>query len=142
MDALPSLLVPFTEPNVSTHPCLCDIWHDHVLYRGQEVSGVVDYGSTKRDHPAVDLARLLGSLVGDDEEAWAVGLESYRQVRPFTAWEECLSKILDRTGTILAAANWLQWLYNEGRHYEDRHSVAERLESLVRRMDSWVRFAT
>jgi Ser/Thr protein kinase RdoA (MazF antagonist) len=141
MDALPSLLVPFTEQSVSTHPCLCDIWHDHVLYSGQEVSGVVDYGSTKRDHPAVDLARLLGSLVGDDEEAWATGLESYRLVRPLTAWEEHLARILDRTGTVLAAANWLRWLYHEGKHFDDRQAVAGRLEALVERMDSWVRLA-
>ena len=59
-------------------PCLCDPWHDHVLFTGDQVSGVIDYGSVKEDHIAVDLARLLGSLVEDDENAWSIGLKAYQ----------------------------------------------------------------
>jgi Ser/Thr protein kinase RdoA (MazF antagonist) len=133
-DGLANSLRPFAESPVPTHPCLCDIWHDHVLFRGEEVSGLVDYGCLKRDHPAVDLARLLGSLVGDNGEWWAVGLRSYREVRPLDAWEEHLVEVLDRTGTVLAAANWLRWLYFENRRYLDRHAVARRLAVLVQRL--------
>ena len=44
---------------------------------------------------------------------------------------------LDETGTILGAANWLRWLYRDGRSYEDRNAVARRLEVLVRRLEAW-----
>jgi Ser/Thr protein kinase RdoA (MazF antagonist) len=134
MDGLADSLIPFAVA-VPTHPCLCDVWHDHVLFRGPEVSGIVDYGSLKRDHPAVDLARLLGSLVGDDKEQWAVGFRAYREVRPLGEWEERLVEILDWTGTVLAAANWLKWLYFENRQYENRQAVADRLEGIVRRLE-------
>jgi Ser/Thr protein kinase RdoA (MazF antagonist) len=142
LDALPGLLQPFAERRVPSHPCLCDVWSAHILFRSEEVSGIVDYGSLKDDHAAVDLARLLGSLVGDDEDAWALGLRCYRELRPLAEWEERLARTLDRTGTVLAAANWLRWLYHEGRDYDDRQAVASRFETLVRRMDSWVRIGT
>src|SRR5262249_8929486 len=51
-------------------PCLCDVWHDHLLFEGDRLTGLVDYGAVKLDHVAVDLARLLGSLLDDDESSW------------------------------------------------------------------------
>jgi Ser/Thr protein kinase RdoA (MazF antagonist) len=133
-DGLTNALLPYADALVSTHPCLCDVWHDHILFRDQEVSGVVDYGCLKRDHVAVDLARLLGSLVGDNKAWWTAGLESYRKVRPLDEWEERLVEMLDRTGTVLAAANWLLWLYYENRRYFNRQAVARRLAAIVQRL--------
>src|SRR5215218_10094186 len=52
----------------ATQPCLCDVWHDHVLFDGDRVTGLIDYASAKVDHVAVDLARLLGSFVPDDPD--------------------------------------------------------------------------
>jgi Ser/Thr protein kinase RdoA (MazF antagonist) len=97
----------------------------------------LDYGSVKMDHVAVDLARLLGSLVGDDLEMQAVGIEAYRSVRPLSAEDADLVRVLDETGTVLGAANWLRWLYHEGRRYEDLGAVARRLAALVKRMERW-----
>jgi Ser/Thr protein kinase RdoA (MazF antagonist) len=134
IDRMPAQLAPWDGEVVTLHPCLCDVWHDHVLFRGDAVSGIVDYGSVKTDHPAVDLARLLGSLVGDDAEWWAEGLKSYGEVRPLSEWEQALARVLDQTGTILAAANWLRWLYREDRQYEDRQAVARRLAAIVERL--------
>ena len=52
--------------NVPLHACLCDIWHDHVLFTVDKLTGLVDYGSVKVDNikdlsvqPDVD-----GALVG------------------------------------------------------------------------------
>jgi homoserine kinase type II len=118
-------------------PCLCDVWHDHVLFEGERVTGLVDYGSVKTDHVAVDLARLLGSLVGDDRQQQAAGLEAYARLRPLSP-EECrLVAALDETGTVLGAANWLRWLYHDVRRFEDREAVARRLAALVQRIERW-----
>ena len=117
--------------------CVCDIWHDHVLFTGDAVTGLIDYGSVKPDNVAVDLARLLGSLVGDDAAAFARGLAAYKQVRPLSTDERALVPILDRTGVVLGIANWLRWLYVDGRVYEDRAAVARRLAALVERAECW-----
>ncbi len=131
------LLAPWSGRDFALHPCLCDVWHDHVLFEGDTVSGIVDYGSVKVDHSTVDLARLLGSLVGDDAAAWAAGFDAYGSVRPLTPDEQALARALDRTGVILGAANWLKWLYHDGRTFEDRTLIAERLAGLVRRLQNW-----
>jgi Ser/Thr protein kinase RdoA (MazF antagonist) len=119
-------------------PCLCDVWHDHVLYEGSAVTGLIDYGSTKLDHVAVDLARLLGSLAGDDRALRTTGLQAYcgaRRQSPGVL--EPLVDALDRTGTLIGAANWLLWLYLDGRVFDDRRRVADRLAQLVRRIEGW-----
>jgi Ser/Thr protein kinase RdoA (MazF antagonist) len=119
--------------------CVCDIWHRHVLFTGDRVTGIVDFGSVKEDHVAVDLARLLGSYVGDDLDLRAAGLEAYRRIAPLTDDELILLEDLDRTGALIAAANWLRWLYVEKRSYPDQDAVAGRLTRLVERMEAWRR---
>ncbi len=126
LGSVPAWLLPWTTVEWQMQPCLCDVWHDHLLFEDDRLTGLIDYGSVKLDHVATDLARLLGSLVQDDDEAWCVGLAAYRAVRPFTAEEENLARVLDRTGTVLGVANWLRWLYAERRTFEDREGVAAR----------------
>lgn len=131
------LLEPWAQRQVLHQPCLCDIWHDHVLFEGEEVSGIIDYGSIKEDNVATDLARLLGSLVGDDQEMWSVGLKAYASLRPLSLEEEALISVLDKTGTLLGAGNWLKWLCEEKRQFDDPEAVARRLSSLVERIEGW-----
>ncbi len=132
-----ALLAPWADRHFALHPCLCDIWHDHVLFEGDAVSGIVDYGSVKVDHAAVDVARLLGSLAPDDHAGWETALAAYTAIRPLTGDERALAHVLDRTGTILGAVNWLKWLYHDGRTFDDYPLAAARLEALVHRMASW-----
>jgi Ser/Thr protein kinase RdoA (MazF antagonist) len=129
-------LASYLERRVPLQPCLCDVWHAHVLYTGPLVTGIVDYGSAKIDHVAVDLARLLGSLAGDNAELRRAGLDAYAELRPLAAWERALIDDLDATGTIVAAMNWLRWLYHEGRSYPDPARVVERLAALVQRLEA------
>jgi homoserine kinase type II len=134
-------LVPWLEPwldrPVPVHPCLCDVWHDHVLFEGDRVGGIIDYGAVKVDHTAVDLARMLGSLVEDDKAAWHVGLKAYRSVRPFGEEEERLAHVLDVTGAVVGVLNWLMRIAVEKRTEEDQGKVARRLETLVKRLERW-----
>jgi Ser/Thr protein kinase RdoA (MazF antagonist) len=134
---IPGPLDLWAQREVPVQPCLCDLWHDHILYEGDTVTGLVDYGSVKRDHVAVDLARLLGSLVGDDPELRSIGLDAYARIRNLTAEEMALVAVLDITGALLGAGNWLQWLYRDQRLFEDRSAVATRLAALVRRIEQW-----
>lgn len=132
---VPRRLARWLDKPLPVQPCLCDVWHDHVLFTGGRVTGLVDYGSVKVDHVACDLARWLGSTAGDDATLRAAGVAAYRQVRPLTD-EECeLIDDLEHTGLIVAVANWLRWLYLERRPYADREAVARRLSGLVRLLE-------
>ncbi len=132
IDQVPHRLAAWVDRPVPLQPCLCDIWHDHVLFQGDAVTGLIDYGSVKLDHVAVDLARLLGSLLGAQLDA---GLDHYSRFRRLTAEERDLVALLDQTGTLLGAANWLKWLYRDARFYPDRAAVARRLAGLVPRLE-------
>ena len=118
------------------HPCWCDPWHDHVLFADDRVSGLIDYGAVKEDHAAVDLARMLGSLAGDDAAAWEVALAAYRALRPLSDREAALAMVLEHAGLVNALATWLRWLYHDGRVFEDRVAIAKRLELMVARLDN------
>lgn len=118
-------------------PCLCDIWHDHVLFSADTVTGVVDYGSMKQDHVSVDLARLMGSMAGDDSALRAAGFAAYSRLRPLSMSDESLVRMLDETGAILGAANWLLWLYRDGGVFDDAAAVTRRLVDLVQRIERW-----
>jgi Ser/Thr protein kinase RdoA (MazF antagonist) len=134
-------LLLWRDAPLPVHPCWCDPWHDHVLFTGELVTGLVDYGSVKIDHAAVDLARMLGSLIGDQAELWSVGLKAYESVRPLSIQDRDLLPLLDRTGLVVAAVNWMRWLYHERREYPDRPAVGKRLQEIVMRLASIERAA-
>jgi Ser/Thr protein kinase RdoA (MazF antagonist) len=127
---LPALLEPWRLCPLPLQPCLCDVRPGHVLFTEDRVTGLVDFGSCKVDHVAVDLARLFG----EDRLLWATGLDAYAQHRPLSNVERALARDLDCTGVVVAAANWLRWLFRERRAYPDRAAVAQRLAALVERL--------
>ncbi len=117
--------------------CLCDIWHDHVLFEDNTVTGFVDYGGVKIDHVAVDLARLLGSMVEDRADLRTAGLEAYQRIRPLSLQEEELVSVLDETGTLVGLITWLKWLYVDSKQFDVRAAAALRLKMLVKLVESW-----
>jgi Ser/Thr protein kinase RdoA (MazF antagonist) len=137
LERVPEALAPWTTQRLPLQPCLCDIWHDHVLFAGDKVTGMIDYGSARIDHVAVDLARLLGSTVADDVTLRTAGLEAYCRVRPLSPAEQQLVTVLDWTGTVIALANWLLWLFQDRRPFPDYRSVARRMEKLIQRVEAW-----
>ena len=95
------------------------------------MTGLVDFGSVKEDHVAVDLARLLGSLAEDDEALWTAGLDAYGEQRPPSTLERELARALDRTGAVVALTHWLRWLGLGERRFVDEAAAYGRLEALV-----------
>jgi Ser/Thr protein kinase RdoA (MazF antagonist) len=134
---VPGRLAAWVDRPLPLQPCLCDVWHDHFLFTGDDVTGLVDFGGVKVDHVTIDLARLLGSLVEDDSARRQIGLRAYAEVRALSADDEALVDMLDETGTVLGAANWLMWLYYHERTFDDLAAVARRLRRLVERIERW-----
>jgi Ser/Thr protein kinase RdoA (MazF antagonist) len=117
-------------------PCLRDIHHEHLLYDGDTLTGLIDYASAGQDSVAVDVARMLGSLIEDDDVRWQVALSAYRDVRAFTMAEEELARGLDRAGVIVAMANWWRWMV-ERDEVEIQGHVLRRVQELVARVERW-----
>ena len=69
---------------IPLQPCLRDVWHDHILFDGDAVSGVIDPSAARTDTIAADISRLAGSLVADDARGWDVAIAAYQSVRPLS----------------------------------------------------------
>lgn len=135
--AVPEALALWMNRLMPRQPCIGDIWHDHVLFEEDRVSGIIDFGGVRIDHVAADIGRLLGSMVGDDDQGWALGLTAYRRARPLSRDEESLARLLDRTGAVIGLTNWLRWLGRGEKHFNDNDRAVERLRSLVERIEAW-----
>jgi len=86
------------------------------------------------DHVSVDLARLLGSLVADDQNQVRCALDAYCEKRPLSDPERQLVGLLDRTAIFLSGINWLEWICIERRVFEEPARVFSRLDELVLRI--------
>lgn len=117
---------------------LRDVWHDHVLFTGDRVTGIVDFGAIGFDSPACDVARLLGSLVGDDPDRWQLGLRAYESVRRMTEAERAAVDFFDTSGTVLSTGHWIVWLWPKDAAAStfrgDRKAGLARLARLVERL--------
>lgn len=120
---------------VPLFPVIRDLWHDHVLFSGDLVTGIVDFGALRVDSVACDLSRLLGSLVGNDREAWEFARCAYHAVRPLSADEWKLASALDEANVILAGLNWLEWICVQGRVFENQAAIQARLDEMLVRLE-------
>jgi homoserine kinase type II len=122
-------------------PCIRDIWHEHVLYIGETVTGLVDFGALRPESVAADVARLLGSMVDDDPAGWTQGLAAYELIRPLTADERLLVRAFDRSTVLLGGMQWLEWIVLEGRVFARRAAVLQRLDENLARLTRLARVA-
>lgn len=120
------------------HPCLRDVWHDHLLFTDDKVTGVIDPSACRSDHVACDLSRLIGSLVGNDVDQWELALAEYQRYRPLTVVELQLVDALDRSGVLLSGWTWLEWIYAERREFVDTNGVQQRMNLILTRMESLI----
>ena len=131
-----ALVEPCLTLEVDWQPCLRDIWSDHVLFTGGEVTGLIDYGAMRVESPAADFARLLGSIAGDDETRWSIGQQAYEAARErtFTAEEWRLAQAFDATQTLFSGWNWIEWIFLQRREFPDLGRVERRLQAIVERL--------
>ena len=119
---------------VPIQPCIRDIWEQHVLFEGDEVSGIIDFGSMRPDTVSTDIARLLGSLAEDCRDGWELATKAYCEVRPLSNNERQLTAVLDRGLVALSGLNWLRWTYLDGRKFVQRSVIEARMNTILRRL--------
>jgi homoserine kinase type II len=127
-------LEPLAHITLPLQPCLRDIWHDHVLFTRDQVTGLIDFGAVEIDTPATDVARLLGSMTQHDRAAWQTGLNAYAATRPLSPSETLAVFAIDAANPILAGCNWINWIYVDHRRFENRTQVVHRFHQIIRRM--------
>jgi homoserine kinase type II len=123
-------------PKLWLQPAIRDIHHDHVLFSGDEVTGVIDFGALRIDTPLADVARLVGSLVGDDGAARHFALDAYSELRPLSEPDRRIVDQLDESGLILGAFHWLTWLYAERRDMGPPAPIAKRIDEILKRLET------
>lgn len=122
---------------VPLQPCVRDMRGEHLLFEGDTLRGLVDFGAMGVDSVATDLARLAEDWLGADPEATRRGLSAYEAVRPLDATERRLIEPLTRSGALLAGANWIRWGLIERREGISRASWVAGLARSVDRLSGW-----
>lgn len=137
LPAIEVSLAPWQKITTALQPCVCDLWHDHVLFTGDRVTGIIDYGAARLDHPATDLARLIGSLVGDSAPDRQAALDAYHEQRPLSDETRRLIDILDRSGTVLAVCHWIRRFEQLPPDPIEAGRAKDRLRLLLTRIEGW-----
>ena len=106
-----------SEIRLTLQPVLRDIWSDHLLFQGETVSGIIDFGTVRMDEPATDLARMLGSLHPFELDVRLGAIQAYARKRPSQLIDPERVELLDRSGTLLTALQWMRWLVLERRKF-------------------------
>lgn len=119
---------------VPNQPCIRDVWHDHLLFTDNTLTGIVDFGAMATDSVTCDLSRMLGSVFGDDRLAWQRGISHYEVVRPLTESEHRLLKPLDRSSVLLSGMTWLKRRYILRNTPDDLSAICKRMESIAERL--------
>ncbi|MCA9071349.1 MAG: phosphotransferase, partial [Planctomycetaceae bacterium] len=115
-------------------PCLRDVWHDHLLFTGDQVTGLIDASACRYENIATDLSRLLGSLIADDRNAWELALREYETYRRLTDNERSLVQALDQSGVLLSGMAWLDRLILKNEQVAHFSKVMDRLVHLRDRL--------
>jgi homoserine kinase type II len=130
-------LEPWASVPLRVQPCVRDLRGEHVLFAGDRVTGIVDYGAMAEDHPAIDLARLLGDFAGENEPLFAAGLRAYRDAGGFLDTPDGFVGTLERAGALGSAIMWLVRLrLNRAAHHETGAAEA-RLTRLIHRVEQF-----
>jgi len=125
-----------TRLSVPLFPSLRDLWHDHLLFTGEQLSAVIDPAHCRTESAPSDLSRLLGSLFPLEKNSWDRALEFYTSLRPLTPDEYQLLEVLDRSQILLSGLHWVERLTTDSPLPSDPTSLANRLETLHKRLDT------
>ena len=129
--AAPRVITPLRRASarvVALQPCLRDARPEHLLFRGERVTGLVDFGAMAIESVAADLARLLAEWVGADRSARADALDAYSAVRSLDEAESGLLKVFEDSADLLGGGHWARWHFVEGRVFNDPEAVLQGLE--------------
>lgn len=113
--------------DVPLQPCLRDARPEHLLFLGNTLSGLVDFGAMALESPAADLARLLSEWIGPENALRSAALTAYGAVFPLGPDTSRLIGVFDRSTALLIGGHWARWHFLEDRSFEDPEAVRQGL---------------
>ncbi len=126
---------PFGESNFDSEfeltTIIGDTHHDHFLFEGDNLSGVVDFGAMKHDTVSIDLTRLIGRLRLVGAVTIEGALDCYGQHNPLVEIDSKCVEFLHRCNLLGGILNWLDWIFVQEKSFEDLQAVRNRLIPLV-----------
>jgi homoserine kinase type II len=125
------------EREVRLQPCLRDARPEHLLFRGDRVTGLIDFGAMAVENVAADLARLLGEWIGPDRVERATALEAYCSIRPLEPFELTLMDVIAGSTALLGAGHWVRWHFLERRRFQDPTAVEHGIARGLQRLSAW-----
>ncbi len=122
---------------IRLQPCLRDARHEHFLFEGDRLSGLVDFGAMGVDTVAGDLARLLGDWLKGDSPARLHALAAYERVQALAPLEQSAIEPFESATALLIGERWVRWHFLEGRRFENPQVVSLGLRAALKRSSGW-----
>lgn len=119
MSVIPSILDPMKRLAETPATCfwiLRDVWREHILFRDNRLSGIIDFGAARIDWPGLDLVRAFGTLMFDSDPRWSTAVAHYSNLRSDGSVVFADLKAVHRASVALSALQWLDW-FAEG-HFD------------------------
>jgi hypothetical protein len=144
---------PHLNTKMETQYVLRDIHREHMFFKDQTVSGLIDFDAVRVDTPLTDLARWAGSWMTDCDETgliWRAASAGFFQNPPFqpggkadNQWKASgpqleenqikFAKELCFATNWISLGNWLIWLRAEKRTFPGPPTaLATRIRQLIR----------
>lgn len=124
------LLEAWLSRKVPQQHCVADLRIEHILFTDRNITGMVDYGGMRMDHPAQDFARLFTSMAEVPLDVRRQALAAYH---PVTQEFEALLGVLEKCGLLIGIINWLTWLWQPPGQAISFKQGEERLQFLLKR---------
>jgi len=125
-------LARLSDLTFSLQPVIRDLWRPHVLFTGDDLTGLIDLTAMASDHIGFDLTRLLRSWYAGNTDGVREAVEFFATIRPLTTDERLLLEAVDGAGVLLSPVTWLRRRVENGDKAAVSADVLERLKELTR----------
>ena len=110
---------------VRSHWIARDLWREHFLFEGDQLTGIIDFTASKISWPGLDLARSLGTFLLDEDPRWDAAIERYRSAMGQKDIDLRDVRVTHRVSTILSAMHYVEIACEHPESLQARNRIHE-----------------